>query len=282
MARKGRSLEILISHLERCLHDKANVMVESPKNLRDRTTGKLREHDVVLTFKHEHHDLIIAIECKDWSKPIGVPQIEAFEAKCRDTGVNRGVIVSRNGFYKTGLKKAKHLNIGCFDINQAKSFDWMLAQGIHFNHRKLLHIDITVIPKVDYRKKPKGFIIINSEGTEITKEILQNNVCKHFKNEQGIPKPGIYNKNVIFSGDGLFLKTKKSKKRKEIKSIIARVQFEVVEELLPFEFVEYRDTGENTVLSTAAIANVDIENFKGKFVMVYDKDKGGTLSFIKT
>lgn len=42
-----------------------------------------------------------------------MPEIEAFAAKCRDTGIDRAVIVSSNGFTETALTKAKHENVRC-------------------------------------------------------------------------------------------------------------------------------------------------------------------------
>lgn len=78
MTRKGNNLERLITAIKRTLSD---VKIESPKRLHDRTTGKLREHDVVLTVTQGHHSLLLAIECRDHARPITVNQIEAFYQK---------------------------------------------------------------------------------------------------------------------------------------------------------------------------------------------------------
>lgn len=80
--KQGKALEILVASLEKALAENQNVTVHSPVRLPDRTTGKLREHDVVVEFKEGHHSLLVAIECRDRSRPIGVPQVEAFWAKC--------------------------------------------------------------------------------------------------------------------------------------------------------------------------------------------------------
>jgi len=68
MPKTGKSLEKLVSSLEKVLGNAGNVCVESPKRLRDKITGKLREHDVVLTINEAHHHVIIAIECRDRSR----------------------------------------------------------------------------------------------------------------------------------------------------------------------------------------------------------------------
>jgi len=76
--RAGRRLEKVVHYIESVVAGSENVTVESPKRLRDKTTGRLREHDVVVTVRQEHHTLIIALECRERSRPVGVPQVEAF------------------------------------------------------------------------------------------------------------------------------------------------------------------------------------------------------------
>ena len=105
--KKGRSLEKLVAYLERSLSKNESVTVESPKRLRDKSTGRLREHDVVLTVKSGHHTFFIAVECRDRKRPVGITQLEAFAKKCQETGVGQGVIVSPKGFAKTAQVKAK-------------------------------------------------------------------------------------------------------------------------------------------------------------------------------
>ena len=123
MGRQGKSLEKLVANLERALADEKITAIDSPKFLIDRITSERREHDVVLTIQQAHHEVLVAIECRDRARPVGVPQVEAFNAKCLDTGVNQGIIVSSSGFYGTALKKAEHLGIRCLDIEEAESFD---------------------------------------------------------------------------------------------------------------------------------------------------------------
>ena len=77
MSNDGKALERLVAQIEKTLVSN-DVLVDSPKRLPDRVTGKLREHDVVLTFKQGNHTAMDAIECRDRSRPIGVPEVEAF------------------------------------------------------------------------------------------------------------------------------------------------------------------------------------------------------------
>jgi hypothetical protein len=100
------------------LHDGAKVKVESPKRLIDKDTGRLREHDMVLTFLEGPHELCVALECRDRSRPVGVPEVEAFWAKCQRTGISHGIIVSSKGFTKSAISKANTQNIGCLLLDE--------------------------------------------------------------------------------------------------------------------------------------------------------------------
>ncbi len=97
-----------------------------------------------------------------------------------------------------------------------------------------------------------------------------------------MPPPGVYDRVIVFGCKNLYIKISGKKKTLEVKDVVAKVKIEVVEELKPFNLVEYKDIESNTIISTAAVADIDIEPFKGKAIMVYDKEKGGTLSLIKT
>jgi len=173
--KQGKALESLVASLEKALADTPNVKVHSPMRLPDRTTGKLREHDVVLELNEGHHSLLIAIECRDRSRPIGVPQVEAFGAKCLDTGINQGIIVSTMGFYNTAKTKADHLGIRCLDIEEVDNFEWLLAQGIYATTTRLLRNDWTFFPQQDGIVPRKEFQVVDKEGNMASMAALTAN-----------------------------------------------------------------------------------------------------------
>jgi hypothetical protein len=79
----GRDLQRIVHPIETALRQNPNIKVESPKRLVDKDTGRLREHDVVLTFTEGHHEILCALECRDRSRPVGVPAVEAFHNTMR-------------------------------------------------------------------------------------------------------------------------------------------------------------------------------------------------------
>ena len=123
--RLGQGLHDFVALLERMFAGREGVTVQSPLRLRDKDTGHLREHDVVITRQSHHGPSLTAIECKDQGRKVGVPQIEAFAKKCEKTGIHRGIVVAANGFTNTARKKAKALNLTCMDLAEAQSFQWI-------------------------------------------------------------------------------------------------------------------------------------------------------------
>jgi Restriction endonuclease len=125
MKNDGRDLQRLIRVIEQARAAGTNIKIQSPQFFPDRVTGKPREHDVVLTIKHDHHELVVALECRDRSRPVGVGEVEAFHTKCRDTGVHSGIIVSSKGFRLTAREKAQHYGIRCLILDEVEAFGWL-------------------------------------------------------------------------------------------------------------------------------------------------------------
>lgn len=145
MSRKGKRLERLVQMIESAIADDDAVTVHSPYYLVDKDGGRKREHDVVLVVKHAHHEIYVAIECRDRSRPVGVPEIEAFSAKCSRTGVHCGIIVSSSGFARTALEKSASFGIQCIEFAEAAQFDWFQAPGLQAYVRHMDQVTISVL-----------------------------------------------------------------------------------------------------------------------------------------
>ena len=105
----GKALEQLVGIIEQVVAGNEDVTVETDKKLIDKVTGEERQFDVLLTIKQRHHAVVIAIECRDKSRPVGVGQVEEFHTKSQHTDVHACVIVSTSGFAKSARKKAAFL-----------------------------------------------------------------------------------------------------------------------------------------------------------------------------
>ena len=64
-------------------------------------------------------EILIAIECKNFKKPIPVEKIEAFHSKClRIKGISKKVFVSSNGYQADAFGAAKDFEIDLYHLNE--------------------------------------------------------------------------------------------------------------------------------------------------------------------
>ena len=83
-----------------------NSKVEHNVQIPDRD-GIKRQFDVVVRGNIGGVTMLIVIECKDQKRKVGIPAIEAFYAKSRSVRANMPIFVSRSGFTKSAIIKAK-------------------------------------------------------------------------------------------------------------------------------------------------------------------------------
>lgn len=185
MAKKdlsGKRLERLVAMLEGIFAG-ANATIEAPcRRLIDRDTGKAREHDVVITWDHGHHRIVTAVECRDRSRPVGVPAVEGFADKCNRTGVHSGVIVSATGFAATARKKAEARSITCMELSEVERFDWMGIETVVGYQRRFDEVDLQIM----FQERMPGEIaaIYDRNGNELTHQQIAGIVTRHVESEE--------------------------------------------------------------------------------------------------
>ena len=277
----GRSLEKLVASLERALGGKDGVKVESPKHLPDRVTGELREHDVVITFPTMHHEMTLAIECRDRSRKVTVNDVEAFVSKCQDTKIHKGVMVSPKGFWKPALTKAKNSGVTCLAVNQVESFPWLLAPGIRSRQRRVITTHWTLIPERDLVPKPTSFAVVDSTGTTIPQENMLRGAQQEFlKLPDEVLQVGVGRKKILFNDPGVFLRDDATGAVHRVVKAVAEIEYEVTEQLIPFNLVKYTNTDSGALISDAAVADIDFGSVSGKLMIVYKQDEGGHVVFV--
>lgn len=280
----GRSLEKLVAYLERHFADSDTVIVESPKRLPDKTTGKLREHDVVLTVTSAHHKILVAVECRDRSRPVGVPQIEAFAKKCSETLIDKGVMVSPCGFTSTAMPKSKALNIRCLSLDQVESLPWMF-HDFKFKqfHTTYKHFNFAIIPEENFLDKPKQFDLRDENGQSISIEALRNAIFNAIKGQENDPQKiqiGETTEKYSFIVPNLTIVDKETGISKKVKHIDTAAISETIVTEVPFVLQEYKDAALCTSIAELAVAEVDFGFIKGKLVINHKLETGGEVVFI--
>jgi hypothetical protein len=282
--RKGRSLEKLVAYLDR--HFAANdlVKVESPKRLRDKSTGRLREHDVVLTITSGHHTILVAVECRDRNRPVGVAQLEGFAKKCQETGIGQGVIVSPVGFTKTAPAKARSLGIRCISLDQVNVLPWLLCENLELYQTTYVHIDFTIIPQNDFDKKPEHFTLETDRGENITVDMLRNNLITALnKQRDEIPlkrNVGTHVKHIKLVPKNLTIIDSETGRRERVRYINTVAQCKTEVTSIPFVLQEYGDPSGSGCIAQLATADLDLGFTSGKLVIAHKLETGGEIVFI--
>ena len=164
----GKRLERLVAMLEGVFAG-TNATIESPsRRLVDRDTGKPREHDVLITWDHGHHRIITAIECRDRSRPVGVPDVEAFADKCARTGVHSGVIVSATSFRNSARVKAAARSITCMDLAEVERFDWLAMEAFVGYERKFGHVEARIM--FNDAQPDALSAVFDADGTQLSEQ----------------------------------------------------------------------------------------------------------------
>jgi tetratricopeptide (TPR) repeat protein len=106
---------ILLEQIVAMLHKDEGVKVETNVDLPPKSGDKsrTREIDVLLTRDVAGYPVRVAIQCKNYGKPITVGQIGEFKDLLEDVGIpyQYGIIVSVNGYQSGAIKRAKELGI---------------------------------------------------------------------------------------------------------------------------------------------------------------------------
>lgn len=112
--RNGKDLERFTKLIQDTLKDKTDTEVLLNHRL-ENVDGDKREFDVLINSKLNGFDIVIAIECKDYSSPVPVEKIEAFNSKCLGVKeISKMVFVSSNGYQSGAIKTAKRFNIDLY------------------------------------------------------------------------------------------------------------------------------------------------------------------------
>lgn len=116
--RQGYLFETLLRLVREALRDQPTHQIRQNVKLLDRTGGK-REFDLVMESKIDEFTARIIFECKDTRSPVKVEKIEAFKIKIDSLpDANHAVFVSRSGFQKQAIKKAKEFGITLISMRE--------------------------------------------------------------------------------------------------------------------------------------------------------------------
>jgi hypothetical protein len=123
MPKRSNDFQQLILLIERQLAQSGTTVEESAM-LPDNHDGTMREVDILITTPIAGRELRIAIECRDSRRNADVPWIDYLIGRYATLPVDRCVAVSRRGFSKAALSKAKLHSIETLKLERATALSW--------------------------------------------------------------------------------------------------------------------------------------------------------------
>lgn len=123
MPRRSNDFQKLIAFIETQLAPAGATVTESA--MVETLDGKdLREIDVLIKGTLGHHEVCIALECRDRKRRADVTWIEQLEGKYRYLPIDRVIAVSRSGFTEGAKRRAQTANISTLALEEAVGLDW--------------------------------------------------------------------------------------------------------------------------------------------------------------
>lgn len=114
----GKKIEKVIRLIHETLKDTPNTKIYSNLKIENKSNRK-REIDVLIVSVINSMEIKIAIECKDYNKPVSVEKIEAFYSKClRIKGISKKVFVSASGYQADAIIACRDFEIELNYIDQ--------------------------------------------------------------------------------------------------------------------------------------------------------------------
>lgn len=86
-------------------------------------SGSMHQIDVLTQTTIKDNSFRTAIECKYLNKKVGRDVVMKLSALLEDTDIEKGIIVSKNGFTKEALKYAEHKSIRLAELDDYKKYE---------------------------------------------------------------------------------------------------------------------------------------------------------------
>lgn len=179
----GIGFEKIVTDIQQQIDSTAKV---SHNQILEDRLGQKRQFNIVISGSFAGQEILGVIECKDLSKKVGTPEIDAFVTKSTDLNANFKIIVSKRGFTKPALKKAKHYGIQTLSLlpEEKESLGFIIGTKWHVDiyHWKQIAI------RLHFSEQPNEPVNFNAKNLKINgKSVLDwftNYLLEEHPNEQ--------------------------------------------------------------------------------------------------
>ncbi len=121
---KGTEFEKLVRQIYSELEPRAQVIHND--KIRGFNSQLERQIDVSIRAKVASHNVLIIVQAKDYTQPVGVNIVESFAEVVKDVRASKGVLICNAGFTKPAINYARNIGIDLCSIHDARSRNWSL------------------------------------------------------------------------------------------------------------------------------------------------------------
>lgn len=128
MTAESVGLEVLVKKIQQLLAPDAEVShnVKRP----GRHSKRDRQIDVLVRQKIGQYEVLIVIDCKDYSRPVDVKGVEEFHGLVEDVGAHKGVLVCPKGFSQAAKERAVGLLIDLYSPVDTDPHKWTVKVSV--------------------------------------------------------------------------------------------------------------------------------------------------------
>lgn len=158
---KWKQFEALVAKIQQAFSPDANVKLNDM--IIGRRSGIPRQIDISIRKSIGQYKILVVVECKDYSKPVDVKDVEDFLGLADDVGANKGAMVAANGFTEAAKTRAKDAGVDVYRLVDAEDHDW--------------HSDVAIPMVCDFRSLGFGNFKIGGSKV-ICEELATRNPSK--------------------------------------------------------------------------------------------------------
>jgi hypothetical protein len=122
VAGDSRELEILVAKIQAQLAPGAEILHDA--KLLGRQSNRLRQIDVLVRQQIGQYEILIVLDCKDYTRPVDIKGVEEFHGLVSDVGAHKGVLVCPKGFTDAAKTRAAGLQIDLYSPVDTDPHKW--------------------------------------------------------------------------------------------------------------------------------------------------------------
>lgn len=284
MANKpGQRFEQLIAWIQTSVHK--NAIIKVNEKIKDIDTDKLRQVDITIRLSDGPTEFFGIVEVRDRKRPIGVRYVEEISGKLRSVRADAAFLVSKSGFTKTAIDKARQLCIRVLTYEEAKTENWSswlecrtfgifqlkydnpVVTAFELSTDKLITPSSKTLEIL--KKEPTANIILDEHGNPfLSLPDLVNKIANLFsqKLRDVVPMDGTrIKRRLLFHGQFkpmLWLESDAGIKC-QIGKILVELELYQESKEFPFKLMRYRNP--DSTQSIAELATSDVEILGKKY-----------------